>query len=89
MPTAHTTRSDKTLLLALALTAVGGATGIQHAAAAPKLTCTFIHKQCMNECVKQAGRGFCQFHCDGEKRSCITTGRWSSFGRTFEKVERR
>lgn len=82
----------RTVLLRPTMLALAAATIVtvgRPAAAAPKLTCTFIHKQCMTECVKQAGRGFCQFHCDGERRSCMTSGRWSSFGRNFESVVRR
>lgn len=83
---ARAARPVATLLLAAIAATLSG---LQAASAAPKLSCTFIHKQCMTECVKQAGRGFCQLHCDGERRSCMATGRWSSFGRNFENVVRR
>ena len=73
----------------LAVVSLAVACGGLQAAAAPKLTCTFIHERCMTECVKQAGRGFCQLHCSGERRNCMATGRWDSFGRKFENVLKR
>lgn len=89
MPSARAFPSRMALLPGLVLAALG-ATAISHRAdAAPKLTCTFIQKRCMTECVKQAGQGFCQLHCGGERRNCMTTGRWSSFGRNFDNVVRR
>ena len=85
----HTITCRLTAILSASAATVLATSLWAYADAAPKLTCSFIHKRCITECVKQAGRGFCQFHCDGERRSCKSTGRWSSFGRTFDNVVRR
>lgn len=69
-----------------ALAAIGCAPPV---AAAPKLTCSFIQKQCMTECAKQVSIGFCKIHCDGQKSKCLKSGTWSSFGREFTNVIRR
>lgn len=77
------------LLLALVPVLVAAPATSTSVRAAPKLTCTFIHKQCLTECTPRATPGFCKFHCDGEKRSCLATGTWNSFGREFRNVTRR
>lgn len=74
-------------VFAVAAAAVGFAPAAS--VAAPRLTCSFIQKQCFTECGKKVGPGFCKIHCDGEKRNCLATGRWNSFGREFGNVIKR
>lgn len=75
--------------IALAMTTAATAFAPIAVTAAPRLTCTFIQKQCFTECGKKVGPGFCKVHCDGEKKNCVSTGKWNSFGREFTNVIRR
>ena len=47
------------------------------AAEEPRLTCTFVHSQCLIECGKEAGPMICLHYCNGRKNSCMFTGRWT------------
>ena len=57
---------------------------------APKLTCTFISKQCVTECSKQVAVEFCRDYCGRTRQSCLMTGRWEGpVGQQFTHVQRR
>ncbi len=58
-------------------------------AAKPKLTCSFIQKQCVKECSKQMDRGFCSVYCADKQAMCMQTGRWDGIQRQFDNVRRR
>ena len=59
------------------------------AADTPRLTCTFVHGQCLTECGKEAGPLICRQYCMGRKNACMFTGRWSGrYGDVFPAVIR-
>jgi hypothetical protein len=53
------------------------------------LTCSFIARQCLTECSKQAAATFCTRYCAEKRAQCLATGSWDSFGRTFQNVIRK
>jgi len=57
--------------------------------AAPRMTCSFVQKRCMTECMVKVGVGFCKLHCDGQKQGCLKTGKWDSFGRKSDNLVKR
>lgn len=60
-----------------------------HAADPPRLTCTFVHGQCLTECGKEAGPFICRQYCMSKKNSCMFTGRWMGrYGDVFPAVIR-
>ena len=66
-----------------------GLTSDVRAADTPRLTCTFVHGQCIVECGKEAGPLICRQYCKGRKNACMFTGRWSGrYGDVFPTVIR-
>ena len=66
-----------------------GLTSKTSAASTPRLTCTFVHGQCLTECGKEAGPLICRQYCKGRKNACMFTGRWSGrYGDVFPTVIR-
>ncbi len=55
----------------------------------PKLTCSFIQKQCVKECAKQVNVDFCSVYCADKQAICMQTGRWDSIQRQFDNVRRK
>lgn len=56
---------------------------------APKLTCSYIAKQCVVGCSKEAPGDFCGSYCSGQRNMCLRTGEWRGMRRTFVNVVRR
>ena len=56
---------------------------------APNLTCTFIAKQCLKGCVKEAPQDFCGGYCNRTKLDCIQTGEWTGIRRRYTGVRKR
>lgn len=55
----------------------------------PKLTCSYIAKQCVVGCSKEAPGDFCGSYCSGQRNMCLRTGEWRGMRRTFVNVVRR
>ncbi|MDX2259307.1 MAG: hypothetical protein NW205_10385 [Hyphomicrobiaceae bacterium] len=73
-------------LLALPLIATGSTEAV---AKRQSLSCSFIARQCLKECGKQAAATFCARFCGESRGQCLATGTWDSFGRKFQNVIRK
>lgn len=56
---------------------------------APNLSCSFIAKQCVQACVREAPRDFCGGYCEQTRVDCIKTGNWTGIRRRYTGVQKR
>ena len=67
---------------------VGGA-DVADAKKKKRMTCSFIAKQCLRGCVKEAPGPFCSTYCSDTRAACLQTGQWNGIRRRFTNVRRR